>query len=207
MFFIIPMMVGLMCLSDVVISIIYQRGEFGIFAAEITSKALFFFTPGMIGFGLQAILSRAFYAEQNGKIPLISGVFSIASNILLCMLLIPSMDVGGLALASALSQSVSAIILIIPMQKKNSIFDRNFVKEFFKMAVCSAVMAFAVMAAKTAVKGFVPAGLLGGIIVACVCVCAGCAVYIAGAYILKINEAVLIFDIVSKIFGKERKAQ
>ena len=41
-------------------------------------------------------------------------------------MLTEKMDVGGLAFASALSQSVSAVVLVVPMQKKNKIFDKEF---------------------------------------------------------------------------------
>jgi len=207
MFFIIPMMAGLMCLSEVVIDLLFRRGAFTDFAWEITSKALFFFTPGMIGFGLQAILSRAFYAEQNGKVPLISGIFSIASNVILCVLLTERMDVGGLALASAVSQSVAALILLIPMQKKNKIFDFGFVKAIAKMLVCAAVMSAAVIVTKQAVFALLPAGFVSNIVCAAICVAAGGAVYIGGAFILRIKEAMIIFDMVLKILGKERKTE
>ena len=207
MFFIIPMMAGLMSLSNVVVDLLFRRGAFDYFASEITSKALFFFTPGMIGFGLQAILSRAFYAEQNGKIPLISGMFSIAANVVLCVLLTKRMDVGGLALASAVSQSVAAIILIIPMQKKNKIMDRDFVKAIIKMLVCALLMAQAVGIIKNILFGMLPAGFTSNLIVAAVCVAVGGMVYMGGAFILKIKEAVIIFDMILKIFGKERKTE
>jgi len=207
MFFIIPMTAGLMCLSQVVVNLLFQRGAFTDFASEITSKALFFFTPGMIGFGLQTILSRAFYAEQNGKIPLISGVFSIAANVILCVLLTGRMDVGGLALASAVSQSIAAIILLIPMQKKNNIFDFEFVKAIIKMLLCGAAMAFVVIAVKNTVLGILPEGFVGNLICAVLCVAAGGIVYICGAFILRIKEAVIIFDMFLKIVGKDRKAK
>ena len=59
-FLLIPMMVGLMCLSEPVIRLIYQRGEFTSYATSLTANALFFFSLGMVGFGIQTILSRAF---------------------------------------------------------------------------------------------------------------------------------------------------
>ena len=48
---------------------------------------------GMVGYGLQNILSRSFYAEQNGRAPVLSGIVSIAVNLLLCLLLTKPMDV------------------------------------------------------------------------------------------------------------------
>ena len=61
-----------------------------------------FFAIGMLGYGFQIIISRAFYAEQNGKTPFIAGLISIVINIILCALLVDKMSVSGLALASSI---------------------------------------------------------------------------------------------------------
>ncbi len=204
-FFVIPMMIGLMCLSRPVISVIYERGEFAEFAAEITSNALFYFTPGMIGFAVQTILSRAFYAEQNGRIPLISGIISIGVNALLCSLLWEKMNVGGLALASSVSQIVAAIILVIPMQKKMRIFDIGFIKEFIKMCICALIMGAVVLGAKDIVFMYIDTNFIGYIACCAVCVAIGAVIYAIGTYALKVKEAVIIFDIALKIMRKEKE--
>ena len=49
--------------------------------------ALCFFAVGMIGYGVQTILSRVFYAKQEGKMPLVAGIISIGVNAALCWLL------------------------------------------------------------------------------------------------------------------------
>ena len=205
MFFVLPMMAGLMCLTSLVVNIIYMRGAFTEFASLITSKALFFFTPGMVGFAVQAILSRAFYAEQNGKIPLISGIISIGVNVALCVMLTEKMDVGGLAFASAVSQSVSAVVLVVPMQKKNKIFDKEFVCEVIKMIICTVIMAAVVIAVKAVALPMLPSGFIGNVICASVCVALGGAVYAVLSYILKIQEALMAVDMIFKILRKERK--
>ncbi|MBO5330083.1 MAG: murein biosynthesis integral membrane protein MurJ, partial [Anaerotignum sp.] len=100
-FLLIPMTVGLMALAEPVVTLIYKRGEFDLLATELTSAALFFFALGMVGYGVQNILSRAFYANQDGKTPFYSGLVSIVINAVLCALLLKPMGIGGLALAAA----------------------------------------------------------------------------------------------------------
>ena len=116
LFLLIPMMLGLMVLSEPIVKLMYERGNFDSFATQKTAQALFFFSLGMLGFGIQNILSRVFYAKQDGKTPFYSGLVSIAVNIIFCMLLVKKMNVGGLALASAISSIVSAIFLFVPLQ-------------------------------------------------------------------------------------------
>ena len=85
---------------------------------QITARALCFMSLGMVGYGIQNVLSRAFYAQQNGKTPMISGAISILVNLLLCLLLSQRLDVAGLSIATAASSTVSAVLLLIPMMRK-----------------------------------------------------------------------------------------
>ena len=97
-FLLIPMTVGLMALAQPVVSLIYQRGAFDETATQLTAAALFFFALGMVGYGVQNILSRAFYANQDGKTPFYSGLISIVINAVLCWLLLKPMGTALLCL-------------------------------------------------------------------------------------------------------------
>ena len=205
MFFLIPMTVGLMCVSVPMISVIYERGVFGSYETQITASALFYFSIGMLGFGIQNILSRAFYAKQNGKMPLISGVFSITTNIILCIILSPRMGVSGLALASAISSIVSAVVLIVPMQKKNKLFSKMFFREILKMAGAALVMSVSVLAIYCGL-GILTASLssfAGSAITLIVSVVVGGTIYIIVSKILRINQCNLIFIMVNDFLKRK----
>jgi putative peptidoglycan lipid II flippase len=116
MYFVIPMTAGLAVLSYPVVNLIYGSGQLDAAAVSITADALRYVSLGMIGYALQMVLSRAYFARQDGKIPLIAGAASIAVNILLCVLLTDALGVKGLAIASAAAATVNAIILIIPLE-------------------------------------------------------------------------------------------
>lgn len=198
-FIIVPMMVGLMCISDEVVRIIYMRGDFGEVAVSLTSTALFYLCPGMIGYGIQNILSRAYFAKMSGKLPLISGVLSIVVNVVLCALLKDSMGVGGLALAGAVSSTVSAVVLLIPMYKENpDILDKGFLKDLAKIVISAAVMAVAVVLTKNVVSGFVASGFIGSVVTAAVSVAVGVVVYAVCDIVLKVDEAKMVLGYVFK---------
>ena len=202
MFFLIPMTAGLMCVSIPMISVIYERGVFGNYETQITANALFYLSIGMLGFGVQNILSRAFYAKQNGKIPLISGVFSIATNIILCIILSPKMGVSGLALASALSSIVSAVILIVPMQMKNKVFSLAFLKEILKMAIAALLMSTFVLIVLQRLDSF-SVGIVGNLITLTVSVTTGGALYFLASKILKINQCNLVFVVINDFLKRK----
>ncbi len=117
LFFIIPMMAGLMALSREVIDLIYGGGEFGASDISLTSEAMFFISLGMVGYALQNILCRVYYARQDGRTPLVAGVISIVVNIISAKLLVGPMSIAGLGLASAISSTVYAVVLLVPLQR------------------------------------------------------------------------------------------
>ena len=98
----LPMAAGLMVLARPMVSFLYGGGEFDEFSVSITSEALVWVSLGMVGYGLQNILSRAYFARQDGRTPLVAGGVSILANILLCMVLTEPMGVAGHRLHSVL---------------------------------------------------------------------------------------------------------
>ena len=67
------MSAGLMAVARPLVSLIYGGGEFDAFSTQITASALSWMALGMAGYALQNILSRAYFARQQGRVPLIAG--------------------------------------------------------------------------------------------------------------------------------------
>ena len=202
LFLLIPMTVGLMVLAKPVVTLIYKRGAFDLVATELTSAALFFFALGMVGYGVQNILSRAFYANQDGKTPFYSGLVSIGINGLLCWLLLKPMGIGGLALAAAVSSMAAAVVLLIPAVKQYpNILDGAFWGQLFKMLLAAAGMLVLVQAGKLATAQIF-GGTLGLLIQLCVCGTVGVVSYMVFAKLLKIEESDFVFDMIKNFRGR-----
>lgn len=185
--FVIPMMAGLMSVSAEVIRLIYAGNRFEQFSIAITSKALFYFALGMIGYALQTVLARVYFAERSGRIPMIGAIIAIVSNILLCMLLAPVMEIGGLALASSLSSTIYGVALLLPLLKKErQIFDRTFFIDAGKMLAAAAVMAAVIYVVKPFLA-FLSGGRLMQIIYLGIVAGLGVMVYGLGIFLLKVK--------------------
>ena len=187
LFLLLPMTAGLMLLSGGVVRLLYEYGSWDAFSTQITAKALCFMSLGMVGYGIQNVLSRAFYAQQDGKIPMLSGAVSIVVNLGLCLALSGPMDVGGLALATAAGSLAGALVLLIPTVKKYpGALNRGFRTGILKMLLATGVMALAVWLS----AGLLPQG--GGLVSRGVAVCVptlvGMAVYFILAYLLRLDE-------------------
>ena len=201
-FLLIPMTVGLMALAEPVVTLIYKRGEFDLLATELTSAALFFFALGMVGYGVQNILSRAFYANQDGKTPFYSGLVSIVINAVLCALLLKPMGIGGLALAAAVSSTAAAAVLMVPAVKQYpDILDKSLIGQIAKMVLAAAGMLVLVLGCRYILNPLT-GRLLGQILLLCVCGGVGVVSYMVFAKLLKIEESDFVFDMVKKILGK-----
>lgn len=203
-FIVIPMTAGVMALSGPIISLVFERGAFEASSAAITSDALFYFSLGMFGYGLQAILSRAFYAEKDGKTPFITGLLSIIVNLVLCNILVDTMSISGLALASAISSTVFGLSLLISLKHKNKDSNmKGFGLSMAKMIVCAFVMASAVVPLNYALWNS-DASIIMKIITVGIDVIVGITVYIIMTKLTKLYEADLVFGYVKNILKKNK---
>ena len=202
LFFVLPMSAGLMVVARPLISFVYGGGEFDDFSVQITSAALGWVSLGMVGYAGQNILSRAYFAQQSGKIPLIAGAASIGVNILLCMMLTDTLAVSGLAIASAVSSTVYALLLLLPMERKGQgVLTKAFCLDFLKMLIATVLMAAAAAFAHRAVSGLV-SGKMGELVTLGVSACAGVVVYFAAAFVLRLEEATLTGSLVKQLLKR-----
>ncbi len=199
LFVVIPMTVGLFVMARPLVSFIYGGGEFDEFSVSITSRALRFMSLGMIGYALQAVLSRAYFAGQSGRVPLIAGAASIGVNVVLCAVLTPVLDVAGIAVASAVSFAVNAVVLALPLKKRGGwFFDKQFLLDFGKLLLCSALMGAAAYFAESLLEG-----RAGKLLTLCIPAAAGVAVYALLTWALGLQEARLAVGAVRKLLNKE----
>lgn len=193
LFLLLPMMAGLVLLAEPLVRLLYEWKSWDSFSTEITSRALIFMSLGMVGYGVQNVLSRAFYAEQDGKTPLISGAISIGVNLVLCLLLTDRLDVAGLGLATAVSATVSAIVLLIPtIRRYPQALDKAFWSGVLRMVVATAVMSGAVYAVYRLLSGWLSDGLVGRVLVLGIPTAVGIGVYFLVALALRLPEMDLV---------------
>ena len=202
LFFVLPMAAGLMVLARPMVSFLYGGGEFDEFSVSITSEALVWVSLGMVGYGLQNILSRAYFARQKGKVPLAAGAASILVNVLLCMALAQRMGVAGLALSSAVSSTVYALLLDIPLELRGEgVLSRSFLLDLGKMALATALMAVGAWAVAGLTEGLLP-GKAGELLTLGASAAAGVAVYFPAAVLLRLDEGQLALKMVKRVWKR-----
>ncbi len=141
MIIVLPATVGIMVLSKPLVSILFGRGAFNSEAIEMTSKVLFYYSIGMIGYGLREVLSRVFYSMKNTKTPMYNAAFGMTLNVVLNIILSKFFGIIGLALATSISGIATTLLLFISLRKEiGPIGMGSLFKSFTKLISASILM-------------------------------------------------------------------
>ncbi|HQP91508.1 MAG TPA: murein biosynthesis integral membrane protein MurJ [Candidatus Omnitrophota bacterium] len=143
---IVPLAAGLMVFSFPLVKAVFERGEFDAYSTLITSKALFFYSFGLLGYVGVRFLSLGFYAMQDTITPVKTATVSLFMNILFnsVFVFIFRLGISGLAIASSISATVNFILLYRLMKKRTGyVFSRDFVRLMVKIFCSSSVMVLA----------------------------------------------------------------
>lgn len=115
---VIPATIGSMIFAEPIVRLLFGRGAFDAHAISMTSCALFFYSIGMLGYGLREVVSRVFYSLQDTKTPMINATIAVIINIILNIVLSRFLGIGGLALATSISAIFCTALLFINLRKK-----------------------------------------------------------------------------------------
>ena len=199
LFLVLPMSAGLTAVARPLISLIYGGGAFDAFSTEITASALAWMSLGMTGYAVQNILSRAYFARQQGRVPLIAGGGAILVNLVLCRVLTHRFQVAGLALSSAIAATVYALLLLLPLQRSGErLLDGSALADLGKAALAAAAMGLCVQAVQKGLTPLLPAGKMGEALCLALCAGLGVVLYFVLAFLLRVREARLVVSLIRK---------
>ena len=104
-----------------IISLLYKSKSFDDESVRLTLGAFRFHIAGLLFIAQNRIISPAFYAQGNTKLPTLAGIISFGANIILALILSIFMKGNGIALALSLASLLNTVFLFIFMKKMNSI--------------------------------------------------------------------------------------
>ena len=105
--------IGLFILSDLIVDILFKRGQFGYGDVKATSAAIVMYAYGLPAFGLIKIFSTIFFSHQDTKTPFRVSFFSMILNIIGIFFFIKDFGHLGIALALSLASWINAFVLYI----------------------------------------------------------------------------------------------
>ena len=135
---VMPALVILYCLSDEIVNLIFERGQFTRESTLMTGEALRMYALGLPFYGLYKIWVPTFYALDRQKIPVLASLLSIAFNISFCLLLTPFFGFKILALGTTLSVLVNSAFQSYVLKKDMELsWGFFFSKRMLKVTIAS----------------------------------------------------------------------
>lgn len=199
LFLLLPLTVGVMILAEPIVRLLFEYKSWDSFSTQITARALACMSLGMAGYGIQNVLSRACYAGQDGKLPLVSGLISILVNLGLCLVLTDRYDVAGLSIATAVSSTVSALVLLIPTARRyRELWNRDFWMGLLKMAFSAAVMGVMVWGSMLFLRLMLSDGLVARMLLVAIPTIIGIASYFMLTLLLGLPEIQVVKSFLKK---------
>jgi putative peptidoglycan lipid II flippase len=153
----IPSAFGLIALSDPIVALIYQRGEFTAFDTNMTAWALTAYAIGLAAYAAIKVLSPAFYAMDDAKTPMYISLASILVHVPASFGMMQLLsDVGvsperpngyghaGVALATSLVATVNFLALAWFMRRKiHRLNGREILSSLVRIVFAAAAMSAA----------------------------------------------------------------
>ncbi|MDR3253685.1 MAG: murein biosynthesis integral membrane protein MurJ [Endomicrobium sp.] len=117
-FALLPSAVGFMVIGLPIVKLLFEHGKFSSLASLMTNNALFYYSLGLPAYASAKIFANAFYSLQDTKTPVKTAIWAMVLHVILCIILMRFMDVGGLALATALASYLNFFLLAVHLKKR-----------------------------------------------------------------------------------------
>jgi len=148
-FFVIPTSIIFIVLRAQLVRIILGSGRFDWEDTILTFQALGIFSLSLFAQSLIPLLTRAFYAIQNTKIPFFTALFSEVVNIVLALSLIEKYGITGLVWAFSISMIVNMFLLIFILRTKvGNLNEKSIIKKVWKVIVASVALVIGIQTTK-----------------------------------------------------------
>ena len=138
----LPSAVGLGLLAKPIVVLLFERGAFDRVATDVTSAVLTIFVIGLPAFVISKVFTPSYYVRENMRWPMWCSAASVAANIIGSLALFPTYGVLGIAVATAISGWVNAVMLMVPLiYQKHYVIAPVTLKRIVAIIAASCVMA------------------------------------------------------------------
>jgi len=174
----VPAAAALLVLPGPIVTVLFQRGQFGAEEALATSAALAAFASGLPAYVLIKALAPGFFAREDTKTPVKIAVGALILNVAVALSLMPILAHVGIALATAISAWANAGALAVLLYRRGLLVpDSRLKTRLVRVILSSAVMAAVLWAAVRGLAPWLVPGSLQGIAALVLVVAVGLVVY------------------------------
>lgn len=157
----IPATVGLYCLAEPIIRVIFQHGHFNAHDTLMTSQALCFYVLGLFGYAAVKITVPVFYALNDTKYPVMGSFLAVGANILMILLTIASLQHRAIALSTSCAMMGNFLFLSVVLYRKLNGYSVSYLLvSLGKILLASAIMWGWLILMRGRLDGWMAGGLL-----------------------------------------------
>jgi putative peptidoglycan lipid II flippase len=196
-FVVIPSAVGMISLSEPIVGLLYERGNFDAGDTETVSGLLVVYAAGLLGYSVYFFLVRAFYSRQNTKTPALLNVAIFMLYAGLAYGLSRVWGVAGVVLALSIAYAVLAALGLAATRREiGQIEGRRLVRSLLKILAAGTVM-YVVARTGTLLLG-AGSDLAERLFILVTVGGASLAVYLGVAYLLRTEELESAFTLLRR---------
>jgi putative peptidoglycan lipid II flippase len=187
----IPSSVGLIVLGKSIIGAIYQAGRFEVYDTNQTALALSCYAVGLAGYAAVKLLTPAFYALGDARIPMLVSIGSIAINYAAAMAMIHGTRLGhaGLALSTSVVALFAFVILFAVLRNRiGGVHGRTLAMGLVKVVAASGAMAAVVALSSSRMEAALGISQLAHLADLAVSIPLGVGVFYTACRVLRIPE-------------------
>jgi putative peptidoglycan lipid II flippase len=193
LFTIVPASLGLIILGKPIISLLFERGRFTSQATQATSWALLFYSTGIVAYAGVKVVASAFYSMQDTRTPVRIASIAMVANIVLNLILMRILDVGGLALATAIASFMNLLILLFYLRKRiGRLGGKRVLLSLAKILLACSAMAIACIYSSRLLGQINKLIQVAGTILICV------TIYILVTHLLRCEEIKYVWKIITR---------
>jgi len=189
-----PAAVGLFCLAEPIVEVLFKRGHFSLNDVAQTASVLKVYAVSLLMISSVRVLVPAFYAVKNTWVPAVTSLVALVLHILWAPWWIQERGLQGLVISSLLSALVQFIAVLMCLRYfKLSFSWRQAATEMTKMVFAGLVLAGFVQLYHPLVQVLPASGILQTVLLI-VTICLGAAGYLVSSKLLKIEQAHFLLD-------------
>ncbi|HLV83776.1 MAG TPA: murein biosynthesis integral membrane protein MurJ, partial [Devosia sp.] len=113
-----PAATALIAMAEPIVRVLFERGAFEALATQQTAQALIAFSTGLPAYVLIRVLQPGYFAREDTITPTVFAGISVIANIGLSLLLFPTYLHVGIAVATAVSAWLNAVLLAVFLARR-----------------------------------------------------------------------------------------
>ncbi|WP_164995894.1 murein biosynthesis integral membrane protein MurJ [Miniphocaeibacter massiliensis] len=197
--FLVPATIGIIVLSEPIVILLFERGEFTRENTVLTQTALICYAIGMVANGIKIYLNKVYFSFQDTITPFKNQIITVVLHIAFALILVKQFEYKGLALASSLSAIITCLILILRLKNKiKDIGFKDLAITFIKVLIASLLMGIVVFITYTGSIKVLGEGTIKLILSTFLSIGLGMLIYILAIYRLKIEEVNTVIEKIRK---------